>query len=293
MRRLRVRRFRIGRFVSAGLALAALGGLVVASVFVLPNVLVPTDVTNSAERLAELRNSARATLVQAAGGLLLALGAVATWRQLHIYREGQITDRYTRAVEQLGADTVDVQLGGIYALERLAHDSPSDQPTLVEVLTAFVRHRTARPHDTYEQQEDTDAATPLRLQERLPAVQAALTVLGRMPRRAHTRLDLSRLDLQGADLPEASLRDASFWRADLTDAMLIGADLSDAYLMDAQLTRASLGLADLSGAEVWGANLAHTDLESTDLTGARFSPDTRWPEGFDPRAAGATLDEPT
>ena len=33
-------------------------------------------------------------------------------------RDGQIADRYTKAVEQLGSTTVDVTIGGIYALER-------------------------------------------------------------------------------------------------------------------------------------------------------------------------------
>jgi hypothetical protein len=53
------------------------------------------------------------------------LGAFFTWRQLQISREGQVTDRFTRAVDQLGHPEVDVRLGGIYALERIAKDSPS------------------------------------------------------------------------------------------------------------------------------------------------------------------------
>lgn len=100
--------------------------LIVAIVLVLPKVMVPEDVSTSAERLTELRNSVRATLLQAVGGVLLVLGVVATWRELHINRESQITDRYTRAVDQLGEVTLDVQLGGLYALERIAHDSLAD-----------------------------------------------------------------------------------------------------------------------------------------------------------------------
>ena len=62
----------------------------------------------------KLQNDARATLLQAlAGGLLL--GAYFTW-QMRVTREGQITDRYTKAVDQLGSQHLDVRLGGIYAL---------------------------------------------------------------------------------------------------------------------------------------------------------------------------------
>ena len=46
-----------------------------------------------------------------------------------------MTDRYTKAIEQLGPDKgLDVRIGGIYALERIARDSPRDHPTIMEVL---------------------------------------------------------------------------------------------------------------------------------------------------------------
>ena len=50
-----------------------------------------------------------------------------------------MTDRYTKAIEQLGSDKLDVRIGGIYALERIARDSARDHPTVMEVLTAFIR----------------------------------------------------------------------------------------------------------------------------------------------------------
>src|ERR1051326_4057166 len=51
-------------------------------------------------------------------------------RRTHeLTEQGQITDRYTKAVEQLGSDKLDVRIGGIYALERITRDSPNDHPT--------------------------------------------------------------------------------------------------------------------------------------------------------------------
>ena len=112
---------------------------------------------------AKLQNDARATLLQGVAGLLLVAGAVATWRQLGIsreqlevvrqqalesdrqareqlavIREGQITDRFTRAVEQLGSDKLEVRLGGIFALERIAKDSEPDRWAITDTLVAFV-----------------------------------------------------------------------------------------------------------------------------------------------------------
>jgi hypothetical protein len=56
-----------------------------------------------------------------------------------------VTDRYTKAIEQHGSDKLDVRIGSIYALERIARDSARDHPTVMEVLTAFIRERSREP----------------------------------------------------------------------------------------------------------------------------------------------------
>jgi hypothetical protein len=55
-----------------------------------------------------------------------------------------ITERFSKAVEQLGSDKIEVRLGGIYALERIAHDSDRDHWTIMEVLTSFIQEKTSR-----------------------------------------------------------------------------------------------------------------------------------------------------
>ncbi len=44
-------------------------------------------------------------------------------RTLELTEQGQVTERYTKAIEQLGSDKLDIRIGGIYALERIARDS--------------------------------------------------------------------------------------------------------------------------------------------------------------------------
>jgi hypothetical protein len=59
--------------------------------------------------------------------------------------QGQITDRFTRAIDQLGKTDdkgdklFEIRLGGIYALERIARDSEVDHWPIMEVLSAYVR----------------------------------------------------------------------------------------------------------------------------------------------------------
>jgi hypothetical protein len=80
---------------------------------------------------------------QALGAGLLAAGALLfTARNFILSREGQVTDRYTKAIEQLGSDKLDVRIGGIYALERVARDSARDHPT----VRKFSPHSSANTH---------------------------------------------------------------------------------------------------------------------------------------------------
>src|SRR5215216_2897935 len=68
-----------------------------------------------------------------------------TQRTLELTEQGQITERSTRAIQQLG-DTDDkgnprleIRLGGIYSLERISKDSPKDYSQIIDILTAYLR----------------------------------------------------------------------------------------------------------------------------------------------------------
>src|SRR5918998_1171927 len=93
-----------------------------------------------------LVNEYRRTWSQIIGGFALLLGLYFTWRRVEISQNQQVTERFTRAIDQLGASDDDgnprleIRLGGIYALERIARDSPErDYQTIVEILTAYIR----------------------------------------------------------------------------------------------------------------------------------------------------------
>ncbi|WP_250213609.1 hypothetical protein [Acrocarpospora catenulata] len=81
------------------------------------------------------------SLVFTAGGLVY---TARTWdtgqKTLEATLQGQITDRYTKAIEQLDSKATDVRIGAIYALQRIAVDSPRDRTTIRNVLAAFVRN---------------------------------------------------------------------------------------------------------------------------------------------------------
>ncbi len=211
----------------------------------------------------KLQNDTRGTLLQVLGGSVLLLGLIFTWLQLRATREGQITDRYTKAVDQLGNSKLAVRLGGIYALQRIARDSAGDRLTISEVLCHYAR-TTERPPFAEE------AGESRMLDGRAPDIHAALAIVGhwreRVGRGRHW-LDLHGADFRGAKLENARLRDVYFYDAQLQAARLIGAELQNA-----QLDRA-----DLRGADLGGADLTDAHLFDAKLEGAKADEDTVWP----------------
>lgn len=231
---------------------------------------------------ADAVNAVRQVLVQAAGGALAAFALLYTARTFALSREGQVTDRYTAAVDQIAGASIDQRIGGIYALERIMRDSPKDHGAVVDVLAAFVRvhNRSTR---------ESDIADP----DGRPAgvgasddVYAALLVLGRRPVRPDREIGpirLGRLDLHGTVLRDARfdcvrLRNADLglvhWErtslrgAKLRKATLSGADLEGADLRHATLPGAVLVKTRLSGAKLDGTSFVGADLRSADLAGA-------------------------
>ncbi len=230
-------------------------------------------------------------IIAALGALIFnAVSAMATGQQLELSRQAQLTDRYAKAVEQLGSESIDVRLGAIYALERLMHDSPNDQPTIVEVIAAFIRdnvnHRPA-PSPTLSPGPSaaptpTSSSDPRVVLARRPTdLVAAITVLSRRDTRHDARrarvdlsyadlagLNLTQVNLAGVDLVGARMHGTILSGANLTGTGLLFADLSDARLNNANLTCAALLGADLRNAYLEDANFTRAGLPGADLTGA-------------------------
>src|SRR5262245_55839133 len=99
------------------------------------------SIVDEKDRLAT-ESGFRQTLVQLVGGVALLGGLYFTAQTLRTSQDtlkttqqGQITERFTKAIEQLGdKERLMVRLGGIYALEQVAKDSDSHHWAVMEVL---------------------------------------------------------------------------------------------------------------------------------------------------------------
>jgi uncharacterized protein YjbI with pentapeptide repeats len=214
------------------------------------------------------------------GALIVMLGfALTAWRikvsnrQVSAIEDGQVTERFMRAIEQLGSErsngspNLEIRLGGIYALERLARDSERDHWTVMEVLATYARENLRDLSQSFHSVGD-DGADSFDLEAQLPRVdiQAALTVIGRRERRREPgRLDLADAWLAAAKLASLDFSGACLSRANLTKADLKGARLEGIRLDGAFMERAIFVGARLQGADMRGSKLREADLEAAVL----------------------------
>jgi hypothetical protein len=190
-----------------------------------------------------------------------------TQQQLDIAQQGQITERFTKAIEQLSATSnerknLEMRLGGIHALERISRESENDYWPIMEILSAYVReHASQEPAadvdlDKRASEADLDReASELEVLESLSFghaeadIQAILDTIGRRsrtwPREEPARIRLERTDLRGAQF--------------------IGANLSGVWLLGADLRGAVFRGGGLNGTTFTRANLRNTVFQDVNL----------------------------
>ncbi|GAA3900697.1 hypothetical protein GCM10022207_81830 [Streptomyces lannensis] len=192
----------------------------------------------------------RLAVVQVVAAVGAAIALTYTVRTFRLSRRGQVTDRFTKALERLSSGEAYVRIGGVLAMEQIVQDAPDQGDHAARVLNAFVRrHAPAAESVALEA-----GKLPKEPEEQVQEALRALTV--KRPWRGGPRrpVDLAGLHLKGARLRDAQLGGALLKGATLTGVDLRGAVLKDADLSDADLTRADLSTArGLSEAQLLGA----------------------------------------
>ena len=140
----------------------------------------PIDKSEAKKGSAALVTGLRTAVVAFTAALGAGIALLYTARTYRLTRRGQITDRFTKALERLGSGEIYVRIGGILALEQIVQDAPEQAATdAAHVLGHFVRHRaprTAPPPDP-----DDPSPRPARR----PAAQRASRRCTGRPHRPH------------------------------------------------------------------------------------------------------------
>lgn len=214
--------------------------------------------------------------------------AKSVYKNAQAAEDKQITERFSKAIELLGNQQIEVKLGGIYALEQIAKDAPEKYHwTVMEVLTAFVRENAPLKK---EEEGEKEEIPKLRTD-----IQAALTVIGRRNCEKYQgtqRLDLSNIDIRGANLREAYLEGANFRKSNLQEVDLSEAHLQKAYLFGIKLQNANLNNTNLQDVVFSKANLKNADLTNAKLQGAKlFKANLQYVVLYEANLQGADLNQ--
>ncbi|WP_155397836.1 pentapeptide repeat-containing protein [Methanosarcina mazei] len=215
-------------------------------------------------------------IAQILGSLAILIGLVFAWGNLNIAKEGQITERFTRAVDQLGNPAQEIRLGGIHALGRISKESKKDYSTIMVLLADYVRINS----NVYNHLENNypkygslsmdilanEITTSGILDEVVSTdIQIALKIIGErksfFDNKKDKSLNLKETFLRGAELSDLHLEGTILSWANLERAILIRTHLDNAYLKGTNLK-----FAYLHSAELKGANLEKVDLSGADLT---------------------------
>ena len=249
-----------------------------------------------------------------AGALIAALlsapfviwGTYIKYQSLGFQREGHITDRISKAVEQLGAEktvkregkeytepNIEVRIGGLLSIERIAQDSVKydkgrDHVRMMEILCAYIRnnapaseeeraiaakllHKKVVYETNWTDKRLENANTP-------PAppradIAIALKVIGA---RTAQQIELERsasehkLDLSGTSLRRANLEDGNFENVSFFEANLEGAYLNRARLCDCNFIRANLAICAAKNAIFDRSKFGQTQFSGALLDNASF-----------------------
>jgi uncharacterized protein YjbI with pentapeptide repeats len=216
--------------------------------------------------------------------------------QYGLARHGQIADRFSKAVEQIADVSIDVRLGGLYALESVARQSPEDQETVKSVVAAFVRTHSSlsdarcasTPPDRVvdpvflirRPAEDMRAAIdlladPVRTPDIRTGPDARWTIHFQDPKASAPPVDryvVGRLwqpdtPAHPTDLSSTCLANMQLGGARLQNVVLEGSDVRGALLTQADLRGAKMGISDLGETHIEDADFSYSHMEGADLSG--------------------------
>ncbi|WIN00251.1 pentapeptide repeat-containing protein [Actinoplanes oblitus] len=158
--------------------------------------------------------------------------------------ERRVTDLYTKAVEQLGSADAAVRLGGLYALERVAQNNPTQRQTVINVFCAYLRMPYTPPAAMTPVPTGPVTELPLPRTEptasRDPRLELQVRLTAQRILATHLTLPTDVTSEQVSTLTPTAVQ--PFWYGldlDLTGAPLINWKLSRAHLRHADFTSAT------------------------------------------------------
>ncbi|WP_147125415.1 pentapeptide repeat-containing protein [Shimia ponticola] len=201
-------------------------------------------------------------------------------RSAQTAEQGMITDRINKAVEGLGAEktikvartqdgqeqpaaemsvpNLEVRIGSLFSLERIAKDSLRDHVQIMEMISAYVRSNASLP-DT----KNASDSPPSR-----PDIQTAVRVMGR---RSPQQIETERVQSFYLDLSYSYLGNLDFSLGNFEGASFLGSNLCYASFYKSNLARSSFHSCYLFGSVFGQSDLSNARISHCDVTLAHFA----------------------
>lgn len=179
----------------------------------------------------------------------------------------QVTKRETWQAFSETRPSIEVRVGAIYSLERLAQDSPRDHVQVMEILAAYIRENS--PIDEFKKPSNNLLKRPRPRTD----IQTAIDVIGRrsdeqiaIERDVKYRVDLRHSKLSGANFTRGNFEGAIFYNCCLEGAIIRRANFRAARMQMSHLNYADFFQSDLTGAILDGANISALEAMNGSFT---------------------------
>ena len=272
------------------LLIGSTAALIVVTALVLLTMTPPATMINLAQRFCSwlIVGESGSAVLRNIGLLLLAILGLpfAIWRtivaahQADIARHVLRNERHQKAVEMLGHPNLTVRLGGIYALQNLSKEDPTNYHIQVmRIFSAYLRYpTTGHPTEIDERNPEEIVNTDSR---RTQIPRDVLDVLLSIGTRDQKEIEIEigvgfdlvikEIDLRGIKMYEVvsfTYEMESFRRIDSRPKKR--ANLSRIHFRSVNFSKSDLSFVDFSNAKFWDTDLTHSILHEANLSGTSW-----------------------
>lgn len=227
-------------------------------------------------RVLAANKQAQASYIQAQTSerSLLATAETAA-KQMALTTRSQLSEAFSKSIEQLGSQDGAIRLGGILSLEQIARESSDFFWPVMESLSAYVRRTSPwdlhNPTPQPAKREDVQAILDVisrRNRVHQNGLRISLNSVDYRPYDFHMKGDYSLITFSRSNFSEKFLTFRNFQNSLFMRANMRGCDLDFAILTDASFYAASL-----NGSSFNGAKLEDCDFDSANLADCKMLPD--------------------
>jgi len=220
-------------------------------------------------------------------GLFLAIKrTIVADKQHKLAERGQITERFSLAVEQLDKEkNVSTRIGGLYALEQITKDIETYTPLVQNVIANFIRRP---PYDIIEITERTEELPEAR---DCPDLHVAIEVFQKLkcdkfPKSEIkgsilTCLDLSNIDIKGLNfdnskfdgskikyskIENCEFRNCRFIKSDISHTKIKNSDFNNSYLLNTHFNFSNISSSLFQQTQFHNCDLSFSNFNDSTIT---------------------------